>query len=185
MRVRGNDVPAQCVTRVMTMRKESHVNWMWLFPSGDWCTWAASESDSRFAHSRWMNHGWIRPDCVFPIRIHRHTSIDSLHFICFIQLACMTYDVCEANDFSGIRGPSIAMVEIWKRITLTRQSLIERCVKQANSVIAADTTLDYLIEKCIKSTNFLKWACYWKKYKYIEVDDFATVIENLNVDLQW
>lgn len=96
--------------------------------------------------------GWIelnRLDCVFLFlsQMLRFTSLDLFY------PACMTYDVSKGNTSPAFL--SIVEAEFWKRITSARQSLIERCVKQANSVIAADTLGLEFFEKCINLTIFI------------------------------
>lgn len=127
---------------IATMRKESHVKCD-SFPLRYVCVCADSFRRRHLVRrSCGMNTRWIRLDCVFSTS---HTDvIVSLHFICFIQLAWPTTFRVSQQHFSGIQV-SLVGVQIWKRITLARQSLIERCVSQADSVIAAAYFCGYLI----------------------------------------
>lgn len=125
-------IPAQCVTRAPNMRKESHVNQQWNAPPSSYGV-VASKPDSSAAG--WMNtlDELNRLDCVFLF-----LYIASLHLICSVLSSLHDLRRFKRQHFSGSPVYRWASNLQTHHIWLDSQSLIERCVKQANSVIAAD-----------------------------------------------
>lgn len=127
-----------------------------------------SESDStivaRLPVNEWTfgwTLGWIAC-CRLSYRRYRFTSLHLLY------PASMTYDVSSKPNISPAFEcvcliESFCRVQNSERITLARQSLIERCVRQTYSVIAALPNYIFLTIYLIESR---KCICISKIFKH-------------------